>query len=116
MGILGAAIAWAASIAVDNLTAMGEIWWVMGFDPFGPGYWFTAGITVACFGGPAVLARVLLGPTFLALCVAVVAGLVAFGIALYSARRPLQLVEVFTALGSAGTRLRAGKPTFTKGR
>jgi O-antigen/teichoic acid export membrane protein len=116
MGIVGAAIAWAASIAVDNLTAMAEIWWVMGFDPFGPGYWFTAGLTVACFGGPAVLARVLLGPTFLALCVGVVAGLGAFGFALYSARGPLQLTDIFTALGSAGSRLRAGRGTFTKGR
>jgi O-antigen/teichoic acid export membrane protein len=110
MGILGAAIAWAASIAVDNLTAMAEIWWVMGFDPFGPGYWFTAGVTVACFGGPAVLARALLGSTFLGLCVGVVTGLGAFGVALYSARRPLQLVEVFSALGSARARLRAGRP------
>lgn len=100
LGILGAAIAWAVSIAVDNLTAMAEIWWVMGMDPFGPGYWRTAGITVVCFGGPGALARTLLGPGFAALCVAVVAGLAAYAIALYAARGPLGLTGVFTALRS----------------
>jgi O-antigen/teichoic acid export membrane protein len=99
IGILGAAIAWAASIAVDNLTAMAEVWMVMGFDPFGPGYWRAAGITVACFGGPAVVARTLLGAAFPSLCVAVAAGLIAFAIAVYSARAPLQLTEVLAGLG-----------------
>ena len=43
IGILGAAIAWSASIAMDNVTAMIEIRWVMGLAPFGPGYWLARG-------------------------------------------------------------------------
>ncbi len=100
LGILGAAVAWAVSIAVDNLTAMAEIWWVMGLDPFGPGYWRAAGISVACFGGTGVVVRTLLGPGFRALCVAVVAGLACYAIALYAGRGPLGLAGPFAALRS----------------
>jgi O-antigen/teichoic acid export membrane protein len=101
MGILGAAIAWAASIVVDNVTAMVEIWWVMDVDPFGSGYWPAAGITVACFGGPAVAVRILLGQNLLALGAALAVGLVALVIALYFAREPFRLAGVFSALRPA---------------
>jgi O-antigen/teichoic acid export membrane protein len=101
IGILGAAIAWAASIAVDNVTAMVEIRWVMGLDPFGPGYWLAAGTTLACFGGPGLIARALLGQTLPALGASLAVGLVAFAIALYFARVPFQLAGIFAALRPA---------------
>jgi O-antigen/teichoic acid export membrane protein len=110
IGILGAAIAWAASIVVDNVTAMVEIRWIMGLDPFGPGYWLAAGATVACFGGTGLAARVLLGPSFLTLCVAVAVGLAAFGTLLYFARVPFQLAGVFAALRPPVPRLRPVLP------
>jgi O-antigen/teichoic acid export membrane protein len=105
IGILGAAIAWAVSIVVDNVTAMVEIRWVMGLDPFGPGYWLAAGTTLACFGGPGLIARALLGQTLPALGVSLAAGLVAFAIALYFARVPFQLAGIFAALRPALPRL-----------
>lgn len=98
MGILGAAIAWAASIVIDNATAMIEIWWFMDIDPFGAGYWSAAGITVACFGGPAVAVRTLLGQNLAALGVALAVGSVALVITLYFAREPFRLAGVFSAL------------------
>lgn len=110
IGILGAAIAWAASIVVDNVTAMVEIRWVMGLDPFGPGYWLAAGTTLACFGGPGLIARVLLGQTLPALAVSLAAGLVAFAIALYFARLPFQLAGIFAALRPALPRLSPALP------
>jgi O-antigen/teichoic acid export membrane protein len=110
IGILGAAIAWAASIVVDNVTAMVEIRWVMGLDPFGPGYWLAAGTTLACFGGPGLMARVLLGQTLPALGVSLAAGLVAFAIALYFARVPFQLAGIFAALRPALPRLSPALP------
>ena len=102
IGILGAAIAWGASIVVDNVTAMIEVRWVLGLAPFGPGYGLAAGTTVVCFGATGVAARALLGQTLPALAVAVAAGLAAFAGVLYLARAPLELTGM-----SAALRLRA---------
>lgn len=111
MGILGAAIAWAASILVDNVTAMVEIRWVMGLDPFGANYWLAAGTTVACFGGTGLAARILLGQNLIALGASLAVGLAAFMIALYCGRGPFRLAGVLSALRPAmprpGSALRA---------
>lgn len=98
MGILGAAIAWAASILVDNGAAMVEIRWVMGLAPFGADYWLAAGATVACFGGTGLAARILLGQNLIALGASLAVGLAAFMIALYFGRGPFQLAGVVSAL------------------
>ena len=103
IGILGAAIAWSASIAIDNITAMIQIRWVMGLAPFGSGYWLAAGTTLICFGTTGIAARLVLGQTFPALIVAVSAGLVSYAVTLYFARDRMQLAELVAALrpGSA---------------
>jgi O-antigen/teichoic acid export membrane protein len=98
IGILGAAIAWGASIVVDNVTAMVEVRWVLGLAPFGPGYALVAATTVGCFGLTGIAARILLGETLPALATALAVGLVAFGAALYLARVPLQLTGLSAVL------------------
>jgi len=98
IGILGAAVAWAASIVVDNVTAMIEIRWVLGLAPFGPGYLLAAATTVGCFGVTGIVARILLGETLPALAAALAVGLAAFGTALYLARAPLQLAGISEVL------------------
>ena len=75
LGILGAAIAWGASIVVDNVTAMIELRWVLGLAPFGPGYWLVAAVTVGCFGVTGIAVRAVLGETLPALAVALAIGL-----------------------------------------
>jgi O-antigen/teichoic acid export membrane protein len=102
LGIVGAAIAWAASIVVDNVTAMIEVRWVLGLAPFGAGYWLVAATTLGCFGATGIAARALLGETLPALAAAVAVGLTAFAAALYLGRAPLQLTGM-----SAALRLRA---------
>ncbi len=102
IGILGAAIAWAASIVVDNVAAMVEIRWVLGLAPFGPGYWLAAGTTAGCFGATGLAARLVLGQTLPALGVALAAGLAAYAITLYFARSPLQLMGLVAALRPGG--------------
>jgi len=97
MGILGAAIAWAASIIVDNVAAMIEIRFVMGLAPFGPGYWLASGITLASFAGTGVAARLILGQTVPALLVAAACGLAFYAVLLFAARRRLQLAGVIAA-------------------
>jgi len=103
IGILGAAIAWSASIAIDNITAMIQVRWVMGLAPFGSGYWLAAGTTLICFGTTGIAARLLLGQTLSALVVALWAGLVSYALMLYVGRDRMQLAELAAALrpGSA---------------
>lgn len=103
IGILGAAIAWAASIVVDNVAAILEIRWVLGMAPFGEGYMLVAATTVGCFGVTGIAARALLGETLPALAAAVTVGLAVFAAALYLQRTPLRLTEMYAAF-----RLRAG--------
>lgn len=98
IGILGAALAWAASIVVDNVTAMIEIRWVMGLAPFGPGYGLAAAATVGCFGGACDVARFLFGQTLAGLAAAVGAGLLAYAVVLYFSRGPLQLSALAAAV------------------
>jgi O-antigen/teichoic acid export membrane protein len=108
LGILGAAIAWSASIAIDNITAMIQIRWVMGLAPFGSGYWLTTGTTLYCFGTTGIAARLILGQTLPALIVAVLAGLVSYALMLYLARDRMQLAELVAALRPGSAEPHAG--------
>ncbi|MBV9096353.1 MAG: polysaccharide biosynthesis C-terminal domain-containing protein [Streptosporangiaceae bacterium] len=98
MGIVGAAIAWAASIVVDNVAAMVEIRWVLGLAPFGKGYVLVAVTTLGCFGVTGMAARALLGQTLPALAAAVTVGAAVYAAALYVARVPLQLIGMSSLL------------------
>jgi O-antigen/teichoic acid export membrane protein len=109
IGIVGAAIAWAASIIIDNITAVIEVRMVLGLAPFGAGYGLVVATTVGCFGLSAAAARVLLGQTLPALAAALAVGLAAFAVTLYLARVPLQLTGLTAAL-----RLRAVPPAANR--
>jgi O-antigen/teichoic acid export membrane protein len=98
IGILGAAIAWAASIVLDNAAAVIEVWVLLHLRPFGPGYGLVVASTVGCFGAAGVVARVLLGQTLLALIIAAVVGLAAFALVAYLERGRLQLTGLAAAL------------------
>jgi O-antigen/teichoic acid export membrane protein len=104
LGILGAAIAWAASIGIDNIAAMIEVRWVMGMAPFGAGSWLAAGITLICFGTTGIAARLIFGQTVLALAVALAAGLASYALMLYINRRPLQLADLAAVMRPAPSR------------
>ena len=91
LGIAGAAIAWAASIVVDNIAPVIEVWLMLGIRPFGEGYWLVAAASVACFGITGIAIRALLGQTLPALFAATAVGLMAFAAVLYGARERLQL-------------------------
>ncbi len=61
LGITGAAIAWAASIVVNNLAAVLEVNYLMKIRPFGTGYWVVAIASVVCFGMTGMIVRVIVG-------------------------------------------------------
>jgi O-antigen/teichoic acid export membrane protein len=98
MGVLGAAIAWAASIVVDNVAAMLEIRWVLGLAPFGSGYALVVLTAAGCFGVPGVAARAVLGETLPALAAAVTVGAAVFVVVLYLARIPLRLTGILAVV------------------
>jgi O-antigen/teichoic acid export membrane protein len=108
IGLEGAAIAWAASIVVENVAAVVEVWSTLRIRPFGTGYWLLAAGSAGCFGITGLAARFLLGEKLVALAVATAVGLVAFAAILYLARGRLQLAGLGEAL-----RLRAASPSVS---
>lgn len=109
LGILGAAIAWGASIVVDNVAAMVELRWVLGLEIFGRGYGLAVAVTVGCFGVTGILAREMLGQTLPALAVTLAIGIPAFAAAVYKVRAPMQLSAMAAAL-----RARSGSAAATQ--
>lgn len=99
LGILGAAIAWSASIVLDNVAAVAEVRWLLGLAPFGRGYGLAAAVTLGCFGVTGMAARALLGQTPAALAAGSLVGVSAFAGAAYLARARLQLPGLAAALG-----------------
>jgi O-antigen/teichoic acid export membrane protein len=55
-GALGAAYALATAVVVNNVVPLAQIWWTLGIHPFGRATLAAAGLALACFGVPAVLA------------------------------------------------------------
>jgi O-antigen/teichoic acid export membrane protein len=98
IGLVGAAVAWAAAIVVENLAAVVEVWWTLGIKPFGSGYWLVAAASAVCFGVSGLAARGLLHQTLPALVVALAAGLMAYSAVLYLIKSRLQLAGLTAAL------------------
>lgn len=98
IGIAGAAIAWAASILLDNLLAAFEVWWVLDIAPLGRGYGLVVAVAGGCFGLIGLAVRALAGPTVPALGLALAVGLSAYGLVVYAGRGRLQLTGLYAAL------------------
>jgi len=74
LGLAGAAIAFAASILLNNLLPLAQVWRLLGLHPFGQGVRVAVAIAGLCFGVLGVAVRVLLGPTTAGLAVYALAG------------------------------------------
>jgi O-antigen/teichoic acid export membrane protein len=103
-GIDGAAAAWAASILVQNLAPLAQIWVAMRMHPFGPGYPVVAAAGVACYGVAGAVALYALGESVAALVVAVLAATPAYLALLFRFRELLALTELRSALRLPGLR------------
>jgi O-antigen/teichoic acid export membrane protein len=104
-GINGAAIAWAASIAVDNLASVAEVRFLLGVHTFNRRYLPLLLAAIGCFGVLGALLRLALGPSLL---VFVLFGMIAallYGLFLWRSRERLELVTLYDAV-----RIRAGRP------
>ena len=98
IGIAGAAIAWAASIIVDNLAAVFEAWVIFGIAPLGRGYGMVVALAGGCFGVIGLAVRVAFGHSAAAAVLALAIGLVVYGPAVYLSRKRLHLTGLYAAL------------------
>jgi O-antigen/teichoic acid export membrane protein len=95
-GALGAAAGLAAAGLTNNLLPLAQLGHSLRLHPFGRGTLTAAALAVACFGVPAVTARVVVGdrPAVLAVVGAVATtGALAYAGATYRLRRPLGLTS-----------------------
>jgi O-antigen/teichoic acid export membrane protein len=96
LGIAGAAIAWAATIVINNGVTAVLVWKSVKIDPFGGGFLIAVGIS-AIFAVVGLAARLVFGPSVPSLCLALGVALpVAAGV-VWRSRGVLQL-DAFRAL------------------
>ncbi len=90
-GIMGAAVAWSASIVITNLVPLAQLHHAYRLHPFGRGTLAAAGLAVACFGVPALIARAVLDSGPVTLAVLAVLGTAGYLAGAWRLRRVLQL-------------------------
>jgi O-antigen/teichoic acid export membrane protein len=112
-GIAGAAVAWAASVLLENALALGQVGWLLRLRPFGRGYPVVALAALGCYGAIGVGVRALLGGSVAALATTVLVGTTAYALLLWRVRAVLGLGVLWEALrrprGQRGA-VRAGAP------
>jgi O-antigen/teichoic acid export membrane protein len=102
LGLTGAALAWAASIFVENTAAVIEVRFLLRLSPFGPGYLLVAaGAAILVAAG--VCARASLGQSFAGLGAWVAGGGALYLCALWRFRKPLRFGHLTAALLHRGT-------------
>lgn len=120
-GIAGAAIAWAVSICVDNLATAVEVRVLLGIRPFGRWYGGVALAAAVCYGVCGAVARLLLGPSLLALVLYLVVATGVYATLLWRWRTSLQLPVLLEAVRSrvrpagAGPAAGVGAPPALQG-
>ncbi|MGH3731224.1 MAG: lipopolysaccharide biosynthesis protein [Micromonosporaceae bacterium] len=97
LGILGAGIAWAASMLAKNLLPLGQLAIRRGLHPYGRATVTAAALTAGCFGVLPLVAVWSLGVNLPALLSATAVGVTAYLTGLWRLREPLQL-SPFAAL------------------
>jgi O-antigen/teichoic acid export membrane protein len=93
-GISGAAVAWAAAIAVNNLVPLAQVMTALRVQPFGPGFRTAVAVTTFCFAGVPLLARAAFGEEVVVVVAAAALGVTLYLPCLWWLRRPLALSEL----------------------
>ncbi len=91
LGIAGAAVGWAAAIAVSNLVALAQIYLSKGLHPFGAGTFVAMALSLVCFGAIPGAAMLAFGGDLTTLLLSVVPATAAYGVGCYRLREPLAM-------------------------
>ena len=110
LGLNGAALAWAVSRIAANVLPLVQVRSILGFHPFGTGWWAAAVASLATFGLGGVIARSLLGPGIGAFGVYSAAAAAGFAWFVWTWRTRLD-VAAFRAI--VGGRFRRGRGVTT---
>lgn len=102
IGIEGAAVAWAASIILDNVAAMVEVWFLYRLSPFGRSYWLTGSLACGVFLAVGEAAKTVIGPTRGALVAAAFIGTLIYGLCIFWLRERLQLSGLIGEIRARG--------------
>ena len=97
-GITGAAVAWSASILLNNLLPLVQVWRLVGLHPFGRGSVAVASSAVVCIGGIGLAAGAFFGQGITALVVTGLMGGALYSVALWRFREMLRLSVLRGAL------------------
>lgn len=90
-GMIGAALAWMCSIAVENLSALVQVRRLLGITPFGRGFFYVTAAGLLLYGGLGWAFRMLLGGTFGSLLAYLLVATAIYVWVLYRARELLHL-------------------------
>lgn len=90
-GINGAAVGWAAGIAMSNLLPLFQVHRFLAMHPFGLANTRAAATTLLCFGGVGVICRILLGATVAGCLSALVIGSAVYLLCLQRQQQALDL-------------------------
>ena len=102
-GIDGAALAFAATIVLDQGLTTAVVWRKLGIDPFGAGYPLVVVLNAILFGGLGLLVRALAGPSIPALFAAAILGGLGYLALLWRFRERLRLPALRMALRRRGS-------------
>lgn len=108
IGILGAAIGWASGIVATNLLAVLQVGLSLKIHPFGRPALLAGVLAVTCYGGLALVPRLILGDSVVAAAWGLALASCAYAVGIWLLRRPLQL-NAFAAMRRGGKGGKAGK-------
>jgi O-antigen/teichoic acid export membrane protein len=115
LGLVGAGLAFAGGILVNNLLPLAQVWRLLRLHPFGQGTLTIAAIAAACFGLVGLTMRALAGlsvPAFLAYAALSCA---LYAAALWRFRERLELPALAAALASRAGRHARGRGQHLRG-
>src|SRR6266700_4156096 len=93
-GILGAAIGWAAAIAITNLTPLAQVAVVVRLHPFGRGTFIACALSATSFAAIPLAVRAVAGDSLVVSAAAVAAGCLLLAAGLWRFRRALALAAM----------------------
>jgi O-antigen/teichoic acid export membrane protein len=100
LGIAGAAVAWAASIALSNLAGLALVRSTLRLSPLGPGVFAVGLAATICYGGIGLVVRLTLGASLPSFILFGVLATSAYALFLFRARDLLSLGELRRAIAA----------------
>ena len=107
LGIDGAALAWAAAIAIDNMAAMVEVRNGLGLHGYGRGSYVAAAVAIVCFGVWGLLVRSVLDLGNGAIAIYLVGACTVYALVLWRCRRSMLLDEFLKSFTKVSRRGRS---------